>query len=575
MEWRSQLKSEQQPGNMANENNNEEKWENNNEREENSANYTRERDASIHEVDDVAFDFDSIDDEGFVSANEDLESNFSESQNFGGVDVTSSTEEEKYNWVSFSKQDDEEMANKRKNSKEERDQIMTEKVNVDNKSSQSVHVIDLETGAVTEIGATPSSSDADSDSPPHRKKKIWENLPVATPIFDAEVVTWNFDRPEYKPRFGLGFQDEAEKNKKEEKPREPIFTDKDRANIFRLIGKVIGIILALPLYFIYWLFTLGWVSPLLCIINVVFAKPIGLVIDCMIYCISTFTWFFYHWVLIPLYKYTLVYPARAICKFMLVSTKMFLVGVDWMINSFIAAVDYLISTRCCQCLIKTVSLASQWIYYHIVIPPIKFVMSIPSLVVAYLLRPVFKHIIRPFWQGILSCVLFMWSALCSIAQFAKNSILLPCYWVVRATVMWIYKDIVLRVYQGVILSLKWVYRSILKPFWGGFVAGISCMYKHILTPIGNGFMKIWGFLVSCVLAFWGGFVSGLSCVYNHILKPIGNGFMKIWGFLVSCVLFVYKSILTPIGKAVSSFFKTLYNYTIVPVKKPFYWLHHL
>jgi len=490
-----------------------------------------------------------------------------------------------------------------------------EKMTIDKKLSQPLHVhsqSEVQIGTVVDIERGSSSSEDNSDPSSGRKKKTWERLPVATPVFDAEVVVWNFDRPEYKHRFGKGFQDPEKKKNKEEQPNEPIFTEKDKSNIFRFIGKLIGIILALPLYFIYWLITFGWVSPLLCLADTILARPIGLAIDYALYIITTIVWVFFLWVLVPFYKCALVYPGRMLCKFTLASITLFLMTCDWLIETFVATISYIVASVCCQCLLKGISRTFKCMGENLIIRPIKCITSIPSLFVAHIARPIFKYMIKPFCEGILGGWLCIWGTFGKIAKFAKSSILLPCYQFVRSIVLWIYANIFKRIYGGFISGLKCMYEWILQPigrafvcfggaiasgfkcicigFWEGFVSGLKCMYTWILQPIGkaficfggaivSGFKCVYTFVVNCFIGFWEGFVSGLKCMYEWILQPIGKGFMNIVKALYFAFTWILSSIrdfvIKPIGNALLSIFRALYRFIIVPIGSFISWITSL
>jgi len=483
-----------------------------------------------------------------------------------------------------------------------------EKMTIDKKLSQPLHVhsqSEVQIGTVVDIERGSSSSEDNSDPSSGRKKKTWERLPVATPVFDAEVVVWNFDRPEYKHRFGKGFQDPEKKKNKEEQPNEPIFTEKDKSNIFRFIGKLIGIILALPLYFIYWLITFGWVSPLLCLADTILARPIGLAIDYALYIITTIVWVFFLWVLVPFYKCALVYPGRMLCKFTLASITLFLMTCDWLIETFVATISYIVASVCCQCLLKGISRTFKCMGENLIIRPIKCITSIPSLFVAHIARPIFKYMIKPFCEGILGGWLCIWGTFGKIAKFAKSSILLPCYQFVRSIVLWIYANIFKRIYGGFISGLKCMYEWILQPigrafvcfggaiasgfkcicigFWEGFVSGLKCMYEWILQPIGRAFVCFGGAIASgfkCIcIGFWEGFVSGLKCMYEWILQPIGKGFMNIVKALYFAFTWILSSIrdfvIKPIGNALLSIFRALYRFIIVPIGSFISWITSL
>ena len=137
-----------------------------------------------------------------------------------------------------------------------------------------------------------------------------KSLPVASPITETEeveVYAYVMEEPRHVHRFYIPPSEQPAVAPVE---RDPIFSDVDKANPFYCMIKLIGIIICIPIYAMYWLFFNGGVLYLLktvqSIIFKLFTNPLFYILDYLIYVFEYAIWFFYSYFLRPIYVYIIV-----------------------------------------------------------------------------------------------------------------------------------------------------------------------------------------------------------------------------------------------------------------------------
>lgn len=428
----------------------------------------------------------------------------------------------------------------------------------------SVHLVGVDNIAVEADLATTAEAS---------RRRLWEQLPVATPIFDAEVEVRDFQRPRFQTRFGRGFFRRSNRTEDERPPREPIFTNEDYANPFRCICKSIGIVIAVPVYLVYLVFcTCDWVKPCCRVIDFVLFRPVGLFFD-LFGCLIEVVFYCAYWLLmVPCFK-LFVYLWRLVRNVFLIIAKCILVVVE-------TIYDYAI-----QPVLSVITAASTLLYKNALLPCATSTLALLTAVgtaVSAAARATGKVIAVGFktlggWiHNVIHfvCVTCLW-----------QSLLLPVYKVTGFACKMI----------GVALSklCEWtrnlihflfvtcLRESILQPAYKGFISGLQLGYKYIVVPIYKYILAPLGrCLRSCVVGLREGVVCTTKLFHKYVLCPIGRlikgTFLGIVYVIVTTGTCIHQYILSPIGQGIKATIlgirdatvlvgRTIYEYIFAPV----------
>ncbi|MGW1886494.1 hypothetical protein [Streptomyces sp. NPDC001970] len=142
------------------------------------------------------------------------------------------------------------------------------------------------------------------------------------------------------------------------------------------------------------------------------------------------------------------------------------------------------------------------------------------------------------------------------------AVAMGAWWLARAVFyrpwlgLWRYV-IVPVVALGVVAPLSWLYRAVLTPVGHG----LAWVYARLLTPLGHGIgWLLWAVLVRPWTALYHWVLTplghGVIWLCAHVLAPAGRGLwtavVRLIGVLVVApAVFVYRRLLTPVGRALA------------------------
>lgn len=372
--------------------------------------------------------------------------------------------------------------------------------------------------AVRLAEATVILDQSPSDTPNY-EVHLWESLPKATPIFDAEVVVWDYEPPSYRRRLGYGLfgrRDNDEANCPSQ-PRDPLFTEEEWSNPFRCVGKVIGVIVALPVWAVYFLLCRVdvWGNALCHALDWLMFRPIGRMLDWIHYVLSWFFWLSFRYLVVPCYR-ILVYGTRAARNGCLCSTKYaLLMPLECIYRSLVHPVTTFTYKRAVQPLGTCIRAVFTLLCDKVLVPcgkGIKAALLAVGKTAARVITALYTSFIAPCGKGISRVLQAIWNAVGSALK-------LLCY-----TILW--KHMVVPSFKGFMSGVQWTYRNLLKPI-------CKFIYKFVVRPV----------------------VSGTKALHKYILVPIGQAIRAVLRFVVKTFEAFHEHVLVPIGKAVSAVFR--------------------
>jgi hypothetical protein len=151
---------------------------------------------------------------------------------------------------------------------------------------------DLESGCLS-----PTANSEESQNIPHAVP-----VPPYEPVvIFAEVVAWEPEQPTFQQYFGHRESFSTLNESQYERP--VLFSSEDKGNPLRCVCKLLGVMLALPLYIIYYIVfhPLEYVPAIFRCLDLTVFRMFGLIIDAVVYIISVACYWIYILVLRPLY----------------------------------------------------------------------------------------------------------------------------------------------------------------------------------------------------------------------------------------------------------------------------------
>jgi hypothetical protein len=292
-----------------------------------------------------------------------------------------------------------------------------------------------------------------------------DNLPQAVKIvfgevvFDAPVVTWNTDRPEYISSWGYREPIEVDTNAEIEE-RKPVFSDADKANPIKFLFKAFGILLALPIYSIYYVIfkPFEYVPPICRFLDRTLFVAIGKLIDFMIFIISFATYYFKIYILNPIYT-VLVYFVRII-KFVL--SQFIIPFLKQCFEVFLIIIVFPFTTL-------YIILEHVWnfIYNHreTFLPAIRSVKNGTIIIMNWI-----KHGIYLLYQGIVKLI--------EIYIYFLGILLFMTFKLIEQAVIFIFEYVIKPIFRGIVIVCIFIYDYILKPTYDYILV---CLYLSNLS----------------------------------------------------------------------------------------------
>ena len=354
------------------------------------------------------------------------------------------------------------------------------------------------------------------DQPTCQRQAWTERIPVATPIFDAEVQVWDYQRPKYRRHFGYGlFGRNPERQVRQ--PRDPVFTEEDLSNPFRCLCKAVGIAAGLPLYFVYCLCCKMdiWCPIVAGAMDCLLLRTTGCLLDGIFCAISCVIWALYMYMAVPIYT-IIVYALRVVWYVLLYLVKY---GLVWPLE-----------TVCFYGILP----CAVWFQKSIILPIVTGVSVL--------------------CESIRDACMSLWALMVECKIWLHNKLLIP--WLVGTRDMMLtLKDFTCRCFVS---TCNHTYTLFVLPVGNC----LRVCYSNIILPIGTVFR-------CCFMTIW----SGASTIYNWIYATIYICWAEmckatqrvgqyICASIASCSTAIHSHLLEPIGKGIS-LLCTLINNTII------------
>lgn len=317
-------------------------------------------------------------------------------------------------------------------------------------------------------------------------------------------IELRLSRPRFQCHFGRGFFDKENDALAEPVSKSSSYMTRNNNDQSRLqqaqkhlpysnAGRTVGIIIGVPIYLLVRFVQLGWVMPFLRFLDILIARPIGIILDSFLFSIDVIFWLLVQGVLVPITKFL-------INAWNLLMIPLFLNFIYLPIRAFWDQIVLRLWMFLYETAIQPLFRGINGLLRMIIVQTKALFRLLATMLNTYVVVPLLVYFVKPFWQGIhrgyqiaaVNTEVYLvqplvnfvlrpfWNGLCLIGHFIRNLILTIFFKVWRGVEFGINNMLIPVGRVVVVLPSLWFHQHILLPLWRVMQA---VWWALIVTPV--------------------------------------------------------------------------------------------